>query len=95
MKKVAWTILAEHDLEAIDDYWIEHSEAKADLVLARIRAAADFLAAMPGAGPVIETGPARKWRVQSTNYILIYRIRADVIQILRVHHGREDWLRHE
>lgn len=92
MRPVLWAGPAERDLAAIDEYWLQASEQRADAVLARIRAAGEFLGSMPKAGPAIETGPFRKWRVGGTDYLLIYRVLNDAIQILRVRHGRGDWL---
>ncbi len=91
MRPVAWTSLAERDLEVIDEYWFSVSQGQADRVIDRIRAAGDFLATMPHAGPALETGPARKWRVKQTDYILMYRVIADQIQVLRIRHAQENW----
>jgi plasmid stabilization system protein ParE len=53
-------------------------------------AAARFLAERPEAGPALADG-ARKWRVRGTDYVLIYRPVRQGIQVLRVHHARQDW----
>jgi len=91
MKRVDWTEPAESDLQAIDDYWCGHSVERADQMLETIRKAGDFLAGLPKAGPALEKDDARKWSVGGTNYILIYRLAGDSVQILRVHHSQEDW----
>jgi len=64
---------------------------RADQMLDAIRKAGDFLAGLPKAGPALEKEDARKWSVGGTNYILIYRLAGDSVQILRVHHAQEDW----
>ena len=91
MTGISWSDEAIADLEAIDDYWASHSEARAEQVIERIERAAAFLATMPHAGPALDRSVARQWRVMQTVYILIYRIIDDRIDVLRVHHGREDW----
>ena len=92
MRDLDWTSDARDDLAAIDAYWWEHAPDRADDVLDRIEAAAEFLLGMPHAGPALDRGSARKWSVRSTRYILIYRVAETSIQILRVHHMSEDWL---
>jgi len=92
MRSVEWSSRAERDLEMIDDYWSSYSEASADGVLTRLEAASTFLARTPKAGPLLAETDARKWTVRGSPYILIYRIHPDRIEILRVHHGSENWL---
>ena len=91
MTRVAWSDEAIADLEAIDDYWATYSEDRAEQVAARIEKAAAFLSTMPHAGPAFDRPAARKWQVALTMYVLIYRIADHGIDVLRVHHGREDW----
>ncbi|MGN6375009.1 MAG: type II toxin-antitoxin system RelE/ParE family toxin [Sphingomonas sp.] len=88
---VVWTPPATGDLEAIDDHWAAHSEASAEEVAAKNEAAAAFLADLPNAGPPLENGLARKWRVRTTPYLLVYRVVQDRIEILRVYHERMNW----
>jgi len=91
MKSLDWAGKARDDLAAIDAYWCENAPARADDILDRIEAAAEFLLGMPHASSVLDEGPGRKWSVRSTRYILVYRIMEDAIQILRVHHASRDW----
>lgn len=91
MTGISWSDEAIADLEAIDDHWASHSEARAEQVIERTERAAAFLATMPHAGTALDRSVARKWRVMQTMYILIYRIIDDRIDVLRVHHGREVW----
>ena len=88
---VEWTDPAIADLRDIDDYWSAYDTASAERVAALIEAASGFLATMPRAGPALRRSDARKWLVGATPYLLIYRVLEDGIQILRVHHGRQDW----
>lgn len=91
MNDVTWSAEAIADLEAIDDYWMSYGEERAEQVIARIENAAAFLSTMPHAGPAIRRSTARKWRVAQTMYLLVYRVLDERIDVLRVHHGREDW----
>ncbi|WP_420542780.1 type II toxin-antitoxin system RelE/ParE family toxin [Sphingomonas naphthae] len=74
-----------------DDYWAQYSEESADAMLLRIHSAAAFLTGMPHAGQRLEDTAARKWTVRGTNYVLLYRVIGERLDILRVHHAAEDW----
>ena len=91
MRTVVWTDPAENDLSAIDHYWQTHNPTRADEILDRLEVGGNFLATMPHAGPVIDRLTARKWRVASTNYVLIYRVQPDRIEVIRVFHAAQDW----
>jgi plasmid stabilization system protein ParE len=90
MSRLLWSLAAQSDLEIIDEYWSAYSEDAAEAVLTKIERAAQFLLEIPRAGPMLDRGDARKWRAAGTNYILIYRC-TDTVEILRVHHMRENW----
>ena len=91
MRAVFWTGPAEADLADIDDYWQMYQPERSDEILDRLEAAGDFLATMPHAGPAVDSLAARKWSVASTDYLLIYRVQDDRIEVLRVHHQRQGW----
>ncbi len=50
------------------------------------------LAEHPELGRVGRVGGTRELVVTGTPYLLVYRIRGDELQILRVLHGRRQWL---
>ena len=91
MNVVKWSALAIADLEDIDDYWMRYSESSAERIISQIERAGDFLTTMPRAGPMLRRSEGRKWKVAATPYLLIYRILDDSIEILRVHHGSQNW----
>jgi plasmid stabilization system protein ParE len=91
MKALLWSIPAEADLAGIDDYWFGLDRDQADRLLDRIEQAAERLRFLPEGGPIIGNDTTRKWRVAGAPYILLYRVRSDAIEILRVHHARQDW----
>jgi len=90
MSHARWTIAARQDLAAIDDHYAELSPDHADRVGRAALAAARFLADRPEAGPRI-TARFRKWRVAQTDYVLLYRPVPDGVEILRMHHVRQNW----
>ena len=92
MSRTFWAPLAQADLARIDDFNAVNDVDFADRVGRAAIAAGRFLADFPAAGAILH-GDERKWHVPTTDYILIYRISGDDVEILRVHHGREDWRR--
>jgi toxin ParE1/3/4 len=92
MRTVEWSDPAIVDLEEIDDYWSAYSHDAADRVTATIERAATFLTTTPAAGPRVRGANARKWRVAATDYILLYRVSAHTIEVLRIRHARENWI---
>lgn len=91
MSRVDWTKPALEDLRAIDR-WL-HKNATSDVALSiimQIRARARFLENFPHGGRPHRNG-LRILRVTGTSYLIRYRIVAEAVQVLRVHHEREDW----
>ena len=90
MSRVLWSKDAVDDLASIDDFYVALDVDYADRVGRAAIRAARFLADHPGAGPIV-TGEFRKWRIPGTRHLLVYRVRTEAVEILRVHHGRENW----
>ncbi|MFN3434519.1 MAG: type II toxin-antitoxin system RelE/ParE family toxin [Sphingomonas sp.] len=89
--RIDWTRPALEDIRGIDD-WLtrEASPEVAVRTLVTIRHRAFFLENFPRGGRPL-TGGHRVLRVFDTPYLIRYRIVGDVVQVLRVHHEREDW----
>ena len=92
MSRAIWSGAARDDLARIDEFYAILDADYADRVGRLAVRAGAFLADHPRAGPKMAED-IRKWRVPGTRHLLIYRIRSDGVEILRVHHGREDWRR--
>lgn len=90
MSRATWTPLAQIDLARIDDFNARRDLDYADLVGRAAIAAGNFLADFPAAGPIVDRDE-RKWRVPDTDYVLIYRIAPNGVEMLRAYHGRENW----
>jgi toxin ParE1/3/4 len=91
MSFARWTRRAQADLIRIDDFNTRNDPDFADAIGRAAIAAGDFLSDHPHVGPVLRGGE-RKWSVKHTDYVLVYRLIDGGVEILRVHHGREDWL---
>ncbi|HSO46588.1 MAG TPA: type II toxin-antitoxin system RelE/ParE family toxin [Rhizobiaceae bacterium] len=89
--KLSWTAPALVDVANIDRWLSQEADPKVALKqIERIRGRARRLRDFPQIGQQI--GAA--WRsvpVQKTPYILVYRIRNDRVEILRVRHNRQAW----
>lgn len=83
--KVVYHRGALRDLDSIFNYIANDNAAAADRVIRRIRQVADRLATSPYLG---RPGPrgARYLSIPGLPYIAIYRIRADLVQVVAVFH---------
>ena len=93
MFKIDWTGPALSDLREIEA-WLER-EASPEFslrTLTAIRFRAKFLGDFPRGGRPHRDGE-RILRVFDTPYLIRYRILPEIkaVQVLRVHHEREDW----
>jgi plasmid stabilization system protein ParE len=89
--RVSWSSPATEDLQAINGWLVrEASPEFAIRTLLAIRERAAFLARFPHSGRPHPDG-TRILRVFDTPYLIRYRIDADVVGVLRLHHEREDW----
>ena len=91
MTRIVWTVPARDDLRSIDS-WLssETSPAFAIRTLAAIRLRAHFLEDFPKGGR-LHRNDTRILRVFDTPYLLRYRIKNGVVEVLRVYHERQDW----
>ena len=90
MKRAQWTKPAQADFARIDDFYDRLAPDFAVRLGAAALKTARFLSDNPRAGSVVED-EVRKWRISSFDYVLLYRIVADGVEILRMHHARENW----
>jgi toxin ParE1/3/4 len=88
--RIVWTQPAQQDLARIHDYFVELDPAFSDKYATDAIAAGRFLADNPYAGSRLGR-TVRKWPVRRSPFILIYRVKADTVEILRVRHERENW----
>ncbi|MBI2466215.1 MAG: type II toxin-antitoxin system RelE/ParE family toxin [Candidatus Rokubacteria bacterium] len=88
MTRIVWAPQAIGDVQAIRDYVARDSTHYADLVVERIVAAVTRLESHPLSGRVVpEVGDESLREVIQSNYRIVYRLRADVVEIVTVSHG--------
>lgn len=89
--RVIWSPPALDDLRGIDDWLTREAPPGFALrTLASVRHRARFLEDFPRGGRPIADGH-RILRVHETPYLIRYRIVDAVVEVIRVHHEREDW----
>ena len=88
MTRVIWTREAVEDVEAIKAYVARDSVRYAALLAERIVAAVGRLESFPESGRVVpEVGDASLREVIRGAYRIVYRIQAESIQVVTVHHA--------
>lgn len=92
MLRLEWSVKALIDFDEAQGYIARESPLAARAVAERVRQAGRQLAESPYLGhPGLEPG-TRHWRVQRTPYLMIYRVNGEAVEILRLWHGRRDWM---
>jgi len=88
MAEVRWTPQAADDLEAVFLFIARDSPQLAATFADRILLATDRLASYPQLGRIVpELGAENIREIIVGSYRIIYRLRAEDVQILTVHHG--------
>jgi len=89
--KIRLTKLAEKDLHSIEAYIRQDNPSVAVRSVLRILEAVEGLLAYPNLGRPGRVPGTRELVVSSTPYIVAYRVRENVIWILRVIHATRRW----
>lgn len=89
--RIVWTEPAVHDLAAARAYIARDNPPAADRQVERVLAAIAGLLQFPEIGRPGRRAGTRELVVNRTPYVVAYRLRADLIEILRVMHGRQRW----
>lgn len=89
--RIVWSILAREDLRIIDEGLLREASPEISVrILSAIAARATFLANFPHGGRPYRNGQC-VLRVYDTRYLIRHRIRGEDVEVIRVHHEREDW----
>ncbi|WP_151613592.1 type II toxin-antitoxin system RelE/ParE family toxin [Sinorhizobium alkalisoli] len=86
-----WTRRAAQRLDQIGSYIAKDDPEAAARVVARIVSAVDSLARQPAMGRVGRIKSTREYVFADIPYIVAYRVRPDVVEILTVLHGAQRW----
>jgi toxin ParE1/3/4 len=92
MTKIQWSRLAIEDLQALRAHIGEHDAAAAKrLAEAIVSSVETLLSEHEGIGRPGRVAGTRELVIAQTPYIVPYRVRAGVVQILRIYHGARLW----
>ncbi|HVY35392.1 MAG TPA: type II toxin-antitoxin system RelE/ParE family toxin [Caulobacteraceae bacterium] len=89
--KVTWSQVARHDRIATYHYIAQDSVAAADKVDDAIKSKSLQLIDFPESGRPGRVKGTRELVVTGLPYVIVYAIRGDVVRILRVLHGAQQW----
>lgn len=84
--KIVLAPRARADLRAIHDFIAADNRPAAQRTLSRIRRTVESLQTFPELGRPWEGGPTRALSIAGVPYRIHYRVREEVLQILRVFH---------
>ncbi len=89
--QVVWTARALRDLASLRAYIGQDRPAAAERQVERILAATARLAQLPESARPGRRAGTRELVVARTPYIVPYRVRGELVEVLRVLHGRQRW----
>jgi toxin ParE1/3/4 len=89
--RIRWLRTALRNLDQHADYIAKDDPTAARNAVQRIRAAVDQLADYPNMGRSGRVPLTRELIVGGTPWIIVYRVRADMVEIIRVLHGAQAW----
>ena len=88
---VYWSNRAQEDIARIVAYIAEDSPDGAERVERRIYQATAHLTEQPGIGRPGRVDGTRELVIGGTRYIVPYRVRGQVVEIVAVMHGAQQW----
>jgi addiction module RelE/StbE family toxin len=91
--RLRWTAAAADDLEHIADYLFEKTPENAAQLIRRIYNAPSALEIFPNRGRHGKKQGTRELVIPSLPCIVVYRFVADIVYIVRILHGAQDWPR--
>ena len=89
--ELRWSEEAANDLERITDYLFEKTPEHAPELIRAIYNAPSALLEFPRRGRPGKKDGTRELVLSPLPYIVVYRVWGDVIQLVRILHGAQDW----
>ncbi|GAB6042751.1 type II toxin-antitoxin system RelE/ParE family toxin [Endothiovibrio diazotrophicus] len=89
--RVEWLKLALDDFDETVEYIAERNPAAARRIAATIWREAKALGNHPELGRIGRVPGTRELSIRNTEYLIAYRIRGEVVQILRLLHAARRW----
>ena len=92
--RVEWLRAAINNLDALAEYIARDNPTAAEKTVAAVRSAVEDLERFPSSGRPGRITGTRELVVSGTPYIVPYRVRGDVVQLIRVFHAARKWPSH-
>jgi toxin ParE1/3/4 len=89
--QLRWTEEATTDLERIADYLFVHAPDRAARLLRALYEAPATLLPFPNRGRPGKKEGTRELVMSPLRYIVVYTVRGDVIFVVRILHGAQQW----
>ena len=89
--RIRWTVPAADDLENIKNYLQEHFTHFAEPTVRTIYRRIRSLKTSPGRGRPGHRAGTRELALTPLPYVIVYSVKAEVIEILHIYHGAQDW----
>lgn len=93
--KLRWTVPAAEDLEHIKRYLDRRFPHFSEPTIRAIYGRACSLKQHPQIGRPGHRSDTRELPLSPLPYLIVYRVNADAIEILHIHHGAQDWMEQE
>jgi toxin ParE1/3/4 len=87
--RVRWTPAAADDLDAIADYLTKHFPSFTQTTIREIYETVVSLRSLPNRGRMGREEGTRELVIARLPYIVVYRIKADAVEILHIYHGAQ------
>ena len=89
--RIRWTPSATEDLRQITNYLFEKTPENAAKMIREIYSVPASLARFPNSGRAGKKSGTREWIMPSLPYVIVYQVKADALNVVRVLHGAQDW----
>lgn len=90
--QIVWTEAASEDLNSIEDYvFQDNPKAAIEQILRIINLVEEHLSDNPGMGRSGQVPKTRELVVSGSPYIVVYRVKHQILEIIRVIHGAQQW----
>lgn len=91
MLSLKWTPSALEDLDAAAVYIARDNPRAADSMAGHVLESVEYLATYPNLGRAGRVRGTRELVVSGTPFVVVYRVRLDIVQVMRVLHHARKW----
>jgi len=89
--RIRWAVPAAEDLEGIWSFLQQRNPEFAETTMRRIYLRIQSLRISPYLGKPGSRSGTRELALTPLPYIVVYAVRTDIVEILHIHHGAQDW----